>query len=115
MSFLKKINNYSKSADMAEEKEENSSIVKIVIPREELESVKNKLTCNQIGCTKTFTSSSNLNMHLWKTHKIDDKKPPAKNGSSDTVQFHCPENSCKYSLDQGRYFSQVKLLKQVSI
>lgn len=88
--------------------------VKIVISKEELEGIQNKLSCTQPGCNKNFTSSSNLSMHLWKSHKLEDKNlifsPSEK---SDLIQYHCPVERCKYSKELGRFFPLIKLLKQV--
>ncbi|XP_065333949.1 uncharacterized protein Asciz [Cloeon dipterum] len=91
----------------------NEGIVvrKVVICKETLSSVKNDLVCTQPGCNKVFKSSSNLDLHLWKSHKIQEKMPSTENNSA-VIQYHCPEPCCKYNIEQGRSFPKVKLLKQ---
>lgn len=88
-------------------------VVKVVISKEELDGIKNKLSCTQPGCSKYFTSSSNLSMHLWKSHKLEDKNPMLSSSEKSDVQYHCPVEKCKYNKDLGRFFPRVKLLKQV--
>ncbi|XP_059486009.1 uncharacterized protein LOC132202813 [Neocloeon triangulifer] len=86
-------------------------VKKIVIAKELLSSVNNDLTCTQPGCNKVFKSSSNLDLHLWKSHKIQEKMPTAEEKFV-KIQYHCPEAGCKYNLTLGRSFPKAKLLKQ---
>lgn len=67
------------------------------------------LKCIVSNCDSIFQSTSNLKMHLEKTHKIF-----STFGSFTAAQYYCPHNGCKYNIshNENKFFTSKKLLKQ---
>ncbi|KAF7279838.1 hypothetical protein GWI33_006696 [Rhynchophorus ferrugineus] len=66
---------------------------------------KNKLTCLFKECGDTFTSESNLNLHIVKTHKRMDLKSVGIER-----QYFCPQVGCVWSAV--KHFKNMKSLRQ---
>lgn len=85
------------------------SCSKIYPTVEELELMCTSVRCTQADCSAVFQSSSNLNMHLIKHHKIDSDKLTKRLGK---CEYYCPVKPCAYHEDSKKYFSKLKYLKQ---
>lgn len=74
---------------------------------EELDKVITNLTCPH--CTSMFNTSSNLNLHLAKTHNLPHllKKKTLENV---TKLYHCPVATCTYN--ESGHFKKYKFVKQ---
>lgn len=83
-----------------------NNCVKIFPSKAELSVINNSIQCIEEKCQEIFTSYSNLNLHLYKTHNRKD----AIQFDSKIKQFHCPEIQCIYH--QAEWFKSKKLLKQ---
>lgn len=81
-------------------------IKKIYPSKTDLSIINNSIKCTEDKCEESFTSCSNLNLHLYKTHN----KKDAIKFDSVIKQFHCPEIQCIYH--QSEWFKTKKLLKQ---
>lgn len=77
---------------------------KIYPTAEELKTINSCLHCPEEDCSSIFTSESNLNLHLIKTHKKDPK--PVNTAS----EYYCPQSDCIYHIQKS--FKNHKLLKQ---
>lgn len=86
-------------------------IQSIVLTSEELSNVNANIKCTEKNCFMTFKSSSNLNMHLTKHHRIPNTKL-SRGSRGEVIRYHCPELDCKYSLTSGMSFKRTSLLKQ---
>ncbi|EEB18585.1 hypothetical protein Phum_PHUM521410 [Pediculus humanus corporis] len=86
----------------------SDNILEVFPTAEELSLVRTKIKCPQTGCESVFLSTSNLNMHLIKRHKI------ANNGltKKSEMQFFCPVESCSYFKKSKKHFTKLKYLKQ---
>lgn len=73
---------------------------------QELMKVNSLLHCTEEGCSSIFSSESNLNLHLIKTHKKENIWSTDKSSK----EYHCPEISCIYN--NQKFFKTLKLLKQ---
>ncbi|XP_044766964.1 uncharacterized protein LOC123322939 [Coccinella septempunctata] len=84
----------------------DEAVKKIYPSKSELSIINNSIKCTEEKCKEIFTSCSNLNLHLYKTHN---KKDAIK---FDTInkQYYCPEIQCIYH--QSQWFKNKKLLKQ---
>ncbi|KAF5298998.1 hypothetical protein FQA39_LY11630 [Lamprigera yunnana] len=71
---------------------------------QELSTVNSCLPCSEEGCTKIFTSRSNLNLHLIKTHKH------CKEVVNMLREYYCPDLKCVFNSE--KFFKTLKLLKQ---
>lgn len=92
------------------DKIQTNSILKICPNRLELEG-NHPFTCPEIECNGAkFYSTSTLNFHLEKTHKI---KVNRINKDLDR-RFFCPEPTCSYNIHgvKGAHFKKRKYLKQ---
>lgn len=84
----------------------------------ELCEIKTNIKCTEGGCSSVFMNSSNLEMHLIKTHQ---KCSSYLDKKQNDVVFHyfCPVDGCKYQLNRNRqetelrWFTKMKFLKQV--
>lgn len=83
-----------------------------IVPNAELLLKNPLLKCSVDGCNSIFKTSSNLNLHLEKHHRIELLKftdPSAE------VQYHCPVDDCKYNVANGilaKCFKSKKYLRQ---
>lgn len=84
----------------------DSVIVQMYPSADKLTKVTTTVHCPEEDCSSVFTSESNLNMHLAKTHK----KPQFMKSDSVQRQYHCPETGCVYN--GSLFFKSMKLLKQ---
>ncbi|KAK6644487.1 hypothetical protein RUM43_000754 [Polyplax serrata] len=84
------------------------SSLKVYPTPEELSSVCSRVQCPQADCNALFQSTSNLNMHLIKHHKIINNGLTKKKD----MQYFCPIKSCPYFKDSSKYFTKLKYLKQ---
>ncbi|KAL1129053.1 hypothetical protein AAG570_013585 [Ranatra chinensis] len=97
--------------------EEDSLIVKISPEISELSEIKTNLRCTEEGCTSVFLNTSNLEMHLIKTHKKQSGYLDKKSRGI-VFQYFCPSDNCKYKLDperktgELRWFTKFRYLKQ---
>lgn len=73
---------------------------------EELNKVNSLVHCPEKDCTGVFYSTSNLNLHLAKTHK---KEHLLKNVDA-VREYYCPETDCLYN--KNKFFKSMKCLKQ---
>lgn len=90
---------------------EKKRIIKIILNEQSLLENKQK-PCTVAGCLSTFTSLSNLNMHLEKHHRIQVKKLIDKQCE---VQYFCQVQKCKYNVTQNcglQFFKSRKYLRQ---
>ncbi|KAK4876703.1 hypothetical protein RN001_009209 [Aquatica leii] len=71
---------------------------------EELSTINSHIPCSEQGCTQIFSSQSNLNLHLEKTHKQERKHV------STLRQYYCPNLECIFNSE--KCFKTLKLLKQ---
>lgn len=86
-----------------------SNIVKVFPTEAELSLVSSQVRCSEENCSAVFKSTSNLNMHLIRHHKISSLELCKK----DIVrQFYCPAQLCMYNKDAKKYFTKLKYLKQ---
>ncbi|CAH1155644.1 unnamed protein product [Phaedon cochleariae] len=86
----------------------NSSMeeqILMIYPTAEECKLNNMVKCTQESCQSIFSSESNLNLHLSKTHKISNamQQPRAK-------QYYCPELDCVYHTRT--HFKSMKCLRQ---
>lgn len=94
-----------------EENMEKKRIIKFIINEQSLLENKRK-PCTVAGCASTFTSTSNLNMHLEKHHGVQITKLIDKQSE---VQYFCPVHNCKYNVLQNcstQFFKTRKYLRQ---
>lgn len=84
---------------------DESHFLKVYPTPEELSSICSRVKCPQNSCNAVFQSTSNLNMHLIKHHKLDNNGLTKK----DKVQYFCPSEACAYSK---KHFTKLKYLKQ---
>lgn len=88
------------------------SVKKICPPAAELSNIKTDVTCTEPGCSSMFSNTSNLNMHLFKVHKVGDPQQWKKSNAESLTQYHCPEEKCLYNINSKRFFQKLKYLKQ---
>ena len=86
----------------------------IVLDPSELKSVTN-IPCPVPNCDKILRTKANVRIHVKMCHKgfemSDGKKE--KVTEEDNCVYHCPVESCKYSINNGKYFKKKKFIKQV--
>lgn len=90
---------------------EKKRIIKFILNEQNLLENKRK-PCTVTGCSSTFTSVSNLNMHLEKHHGVQITKLIDKQSE---VQYFCPTPKCKYNVLQNcstQFFKSRKYLRQ---
>lgn len=90
---------------------EKKRIIKYILSEQSLIENKQK-ACSVAGCSSTFTSGSNLNMHLEKHHGVEVLKFVDKQSE---VQYFCPVQKCKYNVLQNQshqFFKSKKYLRQ---
>ncbi|KAL3275097.1 hypothetical protein HHI36_019868 [Cryptolaemus montrouzieri] len=63
----------------------------------ELSTINNSIQCTEENCKEIFTSQSNLDLHLYKTHS---KKGAFQFDVSIIKEFHCPVSQCVYNEEQ---------------
>ncbi|KAB0796080.1 hypothetical protein PPYR_10141 [Photinus pyralis] len=80
------------------------AVTKVFPTRDELSTVECHLPCTEEGCTKIFTSRSNLNFHLERIHQQQLMK------DSSLKEYHCPDDECVFN--EEKHFKSLKLLKQ---
>lgn len=83
------------------------TVIKIYPKPQKLETITTTLRCPEKGCASIFSSRSNLNFHLAKTHK---KLSFNKLSANFIKQFYCPDSKCVYN--NNLFFKSLKLLKQ---
>lgn len=86
-------------------------IIKYILNEQSLIENKKK-PCTVPGCSSSFTSLSNLNMHLEKHHRIQVSKLIDKQSE---VQYFCPVTKCKYNVlenNSSQFFKSRKYLRQ---
>lgn len=79
---------------------------KVYPSAQKLKTITTTLYCPEEGCSSIFSSGSNLNLHLVKTHK----KQNLKRADNFIRQYYCPETKCVYN--EKLFFKTMKLLKQ---
>lgn len=84
-------------------------MIKYILSEQSLLENKKK-PCTVAGCSSTFSSVSNLNMHLEKHHGIQVSKLVDKQSE---VQYFCPVTKCKYNVLQNGSSQFFKLRKYV--
>lgn len=90
---------------------ESRKIVKI-IPSESLLVNSPSMKCSVADCHSVFKTTSNLNLHLEKHHKINVRESIDTNVE---VQYYCPVPDCKYYATDGvqtKFFKSKKYLRQ---
>ncbi|KAL0270604.1 UNVERIFIED_CONTAM: hypothetical protein PYX00_007958 [Menopon gallinae] len=86
-----------------------SKIIKVFPTEEELSLVSSHVRCSEENCSAVFKSTSNLNMHLIRHHKISSLELCKKDA---VRQFYCPAQLCMYNKDSKKHFTKLKYLKQ---
>ncbi|XP_060535238.1 uncharacterized protein LOC132707409 [Cylas formicarius] len=76
-----------------------------IYPTAEQCQINNRIECPERGCNQIFSSESNLNLHLTKTHK----RTELERGAAEKHYF-CPERACSWSAL--KHFKSMKLLRQ---
>lgn len=90
---------------------EKKRIIKFILNEQSLIENKQK-SCTITGCSSSFNSLSNLNMHLEKHHGIQVKKLI---DTESEVQYFCPISNCKYNVLQNQslqFFKSRRYLRQ---
>lgn len=87
---------------------EAKSSVQVCPTPAELSSICSQVKCPESNCLAIFQSTSNLNMHLIKHHKVENNGLTTKKN----IQFFCPGNPCQYNKNSGKHFTKLKYLKQ---
>lgn len=83
-------------------------LVKMVCPSaDELSVIITDVKCDQCGLV--FKNEPRLRLHDLKVHQRKNLDKTVK----ECIEYHCPEKSCVYSPDSGRFFTTRKYLKQV--
>lgn len=87
-----------------------SGSVKSICPSaEELSIITNNVKCGKCGLV--FQNEPRYRLHDLKVHQRKNLDKTIK----ESVQYHCPVESCIYAPNAERHFTSMKYLKQVSI